>query len=98
MQDQDARAAHAQQTALGKFGHTEKRAAAATNTFTGGIGHHQRRKTARQCAEILSDLQHLFGVAPLYIVGDGQEQQVESARSAFYVHACWAGNARSRRA
>ena len=72
MQDQDARAAHAQQTALGKFGKTEERAAATTNTFTGGIGHHQRRKTARQCAEILSDLQHLFGVAPLHIVGDGE--------------------------
>ncbi len=67
-----ARTARAQQTALGKFGHTEERAATATNTFAGGIGHYQRRKTARQCAEILSDLQHLFGVAPLYIVGDGE--------------------------
>ena len=72
MQDQDARAAHAQQTALGKFGQTEERAAAATNTFAGGVGHHQRCKAARQCAETLSDLQHLFGVAPLYIVGDSQ--------------------------
>ena len=72
MQDENARGAHAQQTALGKFGQTEERAAAATNTFAGGIGHHQCCKTARQCAEILSDLQHLFGIAPLYIVGDGQ--------------------------
>jgi hypothetical protein len=72
MQDENARGAHAQQIALGKFSQTEERAAAATNTFAGGIGHHQRGKAARQCAEILSDLQHLFGVAPLYIVSDGQ--------------------------
>ena len=69
-----------QHAALRQLGHAEEGAAATTDSFAGGIGNHQCLQAMRECAERLADVQHLFGVTPLHIVGHGEHQEIESTR------------------
>ena len=69
-----------QHAALRKLGHAQESAAATTDSFAGGIGNHQCLQAMRECAERLSDVQHLLGVTPLHIVGHGEYQEIKSAR------------------